>query len=66
MREVPATGSRLLFQKRRTFSGIFLVFLESSKKFFDFEKKDHLQSLSISEILHPEKFGFFDARKLLF
>ena len=56
----------LLSQKRRTFSQIFINFSESKKDFANFEKKDQLYSLNISEVIHPQKCGYFNARNLLF
>ena len=43
----------LLAQKQRTFFAIFIVFLESTQNFAHFERKDHLHSLNISEVIDP-------------
>ena len=56
----------LLSQKLGKFSGIFIAFLESTQIFAQFEKKDQLHSLNISEVIDPYKCGYFNARKLLF
>ena len=55
-----------LSQKQPTFSGLFNAFLQSTKNFANFEKKDQLQSLNISEVIESEKCGYLNARKHLF
>ena len=55
-----------LSQKRRTFPGIFIAFSESTQNVAHFEKKDQLQSLNISEVIDPDKCGYFNGPKLLF
>ena len=35
-------------------------------KFWNFEKKDQLHSLNILEVIDPEIYGYFNARKLFF
>ena len=56
----------LSFQKRRTFSGIFIPCSESTQTFAHFEKKDHLQSLNILEVINHDKYGYFNDCKHLF
>ena len=56
----------LLSQKRRTYSLIFIAFSEFEKYLADFEKKDQLHSLKISEVIDPDKCGYFNAHKILF
>ena len=41
----------LLSEKRRLFSGILIAFLDSTQNFAHFQKKDHLHSLNISEVI---------------
>ena len=57
---------RLLCQKQSICSSIFIAFLESTQNFAHFERKDHLDSLNISEVIDPDKCGYFSAGKLLF
>ena len=47
----------LLSQKRRKFPGIFIGVSESTQNFTDFEEKDQLHSLNISEVIDPDKCG---------
>ena len=56
----------VLYQKRRIFCQIFIAFSESTQVFAYFETKDQLHSSNISEVIDPEKCGYFNARKLLF
>ena len=58
--------SKLLSQKRTTFSPFFVAFLESRQNFVHFGKKDQLHSVNISEVIDPDKCGSFNASKLLF
>ena len=51
---------RLLSHKRRTFSLIFFAFLKSTQNFAHFENKDKLHSLNISEVIIPDKCGYFN------
>ena len=67
MVEIPATGSNVSISKKRlTLSAISIAFLESPQIFPHFERKDQLHSLNISEVIDPDKRGYFNARKLLF
>ena len=60
----PQQTQMLLFQKLKTFSHIFITFFQSTQNFPHFQKKDQLHSLNISEVIDPEKCGYFNARKL--
>ena len=51
-----------LSQERKTFSGIFSAFSESSLNFVHFEKNDQLYNLKILEVIDSEKCGFLNAR----
>ena len=55
----------LLPQKQKTFSLIFIAFLESTQNFAHFEKKDPRHTLNIFEVIDPDKCGSFNAGKLL-
>ena len=56
----------LLCQKRRTFSAIFLAFLEYTQNVPHYEKKDQLCILNILEVIDTDQCGYFNASKLLF
>ena len=56
----------LLSQKRKTFSSIFIAFLESTQNFAHFDQNDQLHSLNISEVIDPDKCGYFNIRNVLF
>ena len=45
----------LLSEKRKTFLGFFIAFLKSAWNLQDFEKKDEIPSLNISEIIVSER-----------
>ena len=64
--KLPQQLQTLLSQKQKTFSAIFIAFSESTEKISHFQKKDYLHSLNISEVIDPDKCGYFNARKLLF
>ena len=57
---------RPLTQKQETFSGILIIFLDSTQNFADFQKKDQVHSLIICEIIESQKCVDVNARKLLF
>ena len=57
---------RVLTEKQRPFSAIFIGVSKCTKNLAHFENKDQLHSLSISEVIGPDKYGYFDVRKLLF
>ena len=63
--KIPQQIQALLSQKPRTFSRIFIEFLEATQNFSHFEKNDQLHSLNISEIIEPDKCGYFNVLKLL-
>ena len=54
-----------LCQKSKTFSEIFSELLKSRSNFEQFEIKDGLHSLNISEVFDTEECVFLNARKLL-
>ena len=56
----------LLSEKRKTFSQNFIAFFESEQNFGNFEIKDQLHSINISEFIDHEKCSYFNAQKLLF
>ena len=56
----------VLSQKLRTFSAIFITFLESKQNFAHSENKDQLHSLNILEVIDSDKCGYFSARQLPF
>ena len=45
----------LLSQKQKTFCQNFITSLQYTKNSVDFEKKDELHTLNISEVIDPEK-----------
>ena len=57
---------RPLTQKQETFSGIFIIFLDSIQNFADFQKKGQVHSLIICEVIESQKCVDVNARKLLF
>ena len=54
-----------LCQKQKAFSVIFIAFFKSTWNFQNFEEKDELCTLNISELIDTEECGFFNAQKLL-
>ena len=66
MKQILATGSRLLSERQRTFFPNSIAFLESTPNLSHFEKKGQFHCLNILEVIDPEKCGYFNARKLLF
>ena len=55
-----------LSQKGKTFFQIFVVFLESTESFINFDKKFQLYSLNSWEVIDSEKCGCLNAQKLPF
>ena len=55
-----------LSQKQKTFSEIFIAFLEFTQNFAHFEKRGQLYGLNSWEVIVSEKCGCLNARKLLF
>ena len=49
-----------LFQKQKTFSGLFLPFLKCALNLEHFEKKDEYPSLIISRIIDSERGGYLN------
>ena len=64
--KLPRQVQTSLSQKQKTFSAVIIAFLESTQNFTHFERKDQLHSLNILEVIDPDKYGYFNARKLLF
>ena len=65
--ELPQQVQTLLSQKRKTFSEIFIAFLECTQNLAHFQKKkDQLHSLNISEVVNPDKCDYLKFRKFLF
>ena len=57
----------LLSQKQKTFYSTFIAFSASTQTFAHFQKKkNQVHSLNISEVIDPDKCGYFNAHKLLF
>ena len=56
----------ILSQKQKKFCWIFIGFLQSAQTFPHFEEKDERHSLNISEVIDPDKYGYFNVYKLLF
>ena len=55
-----------LSQEQKPFSRILIAFSECRQNFVHFFKKDQLYNLNISDVIHSEKYGYLNARKLLF
>ena len=62
MQQVPKQISR----KVNAFSGFFMVFLKSKLYLEYFEKKDHSQSLSITEVINCETGSYLNVEKAMF
>ena len=50
----------ILYQKQKTFSGLFLAFLKYGLNLEDFEKKDEYPSLVISKVIDSEIGGYLN------
>ena len=48
----------LLYQKQKTFSGIFIAFLKCTLNLENFGKKHEYLGLVISRIIHSERGGY--------
>ena len=55
-----------LSQKRKTFLANFIAFLQYTENFTHFDKKGQLYSSNTWAVIDSEKYGCFNARKLLF
>ena len=66
MGQMTATGSNGIISKTKNIFSIVIAFLESTQNFVHFQKKDHLHSLNVSEVIEPTKCGYFNDPKLLF
>ena len=62
----PEQVQTMLSQKPKPFAGNFIGILGSTENTGNFEKKDRLFRLNISEVIDPEKYSYFNARKFLF
>ena len=50
----------ILYQKQKTFSGLFLAFLKYGLNLEDFEKKDEYPGLVISKVIDSERGGYLN------
>ena len=66
MKKIWATCSTAIISRTETFSWNFIAFSESPQNFVHFEKKAQVCKLNISEVIDSEKYGYLNARKLLF
>ena len=57
MQNFPQQIQTSISQKKKTFSGFFITFLECSLNLEHFEKKDEHPSLIITEIIDSERVG---------
>ena len=48
-----------LFQKQKTFSGFFIVFLKCALNLEHFGEKDEYSSRVISKVIDPKRGGYF-------
>ena len=46
-----------LYQERKTFSRIFIGFLQAAQIFVHFREKEQLDNLNIWEVIDSEKYG---------
>ena len=60
MQNLPQQFQTPLFQKQKTFSGFFIVFLKCAWYLEHFQKKDEYSSLIISEIIDAERRGYLN------
>ena len=60
MKNLPQQFQTPLSQKEKTFSGLFIAFLECAWNLEHFQKKDECPSLIISEIIDPERRGYLN------
>ena len=58
MQNLPQQFQTLLFQKQKTFSGIFIAFLKCSWNLEHFLKRVEYPTLIISEIIDAERRGY--------
>ena len=60
MQNFPQQFQTPLYQKQKTFSGFFIVFLKCAWNLEHFQKKDEYSSLIISEIIDTERRGYLN------
>ena len=60
MQKFPQQFQTPLYQKQKTFSGFFIVFLKCAWNLEHFQKKDEYASLIISEIINAERRGYLN------
>ena len=60
MQNLPQQFQTPLYQKQKTFSGFFIVFLKCAWNLEHFKKKDEYSSLIISEIINAERRGYLN------
>ena len=66
MGEINGIASNAIMPKTENIFSIFISFSAWTQNFSRFEEKDQLHSLNISEVIEPDKFGYFNFRELLF
>ena len=60
MQNLPRQFQTPLSKKKKTFSGILIVFLKCAWNLEHFQKKDEYSSLIISEIIDAERRGYLN------
>ena len=60
MQNFPQQLQTPISQKQKMFSGFFIAYLECPSNLEDFEKKDEIPSLIISEIIDSERVGYLN------
>ena len=60
MQSLPQQFQTPASQKEKIFSGFLIVFLKCAWNLEHFQKKDEYSSLIISEIIYPERCGYFN------
>ena len=60
MQKLPQQFQTPLSQKQKTFSWLFIAFLENALNLEHFQRKDEYPSLIISEIIDPERRGYLN------
>ena len=66
MGEITTIGLKGIISKTENIFLVFIAFLKSTQNLSNFEKKDQLHSLNISEVIDSGKCGYFNVPKLLF
>ena len=60
MHKLPQQFQTTLFQKQKTFSGLFIAFLKCASNLEHFEKRYEYTSLIISKIIDAERRGYLN------